>query len=211
MSIADLRREYRNHFLTEQDAATDPLTQFTHWFEEAQRSELLEANAMTLATVSATGEPSARTVLLKGVDDSASCSSPTTRAPRPGTWPRTRAPACCSSGPSSSGRCGSPARSHASRARSVGLFPLAPAREPDRRLGLAAKPRHSESRRAGGELRVADRAVRRRRSCRCRRSGAATASAPERIEFWQGRPSRLHDRLLYTSTATGWTRVRLAP
>ena len=69
MSIADLRREYRNHFLTEQDAAADPLTQFTHWFEEAQRSELLDANAMTLATVSATGEPSARTVLLKGVDD----------------------------------------------------------------------------------------------------------------------------------------------
>ena len=69
MSIADLRREYRNHFLTEQDAAADPLTQFKHWFEAAQRSELLDANAMTLATVSATGEPAARTVLLKGVDD----------------------------------------------------------------------------------------------------------------------------------------------
>ena len=35
--------------------------------------------------------------------------------------------------------------------------------------------------------------------------------APERVEFWQGRPSRLHDRLLYTKTPTGWSRVRLAP
>ncbi len=69
MSIADLRREYRNHVLIETDANANPLIQFTHWFEEAQRAESLEANAMTLATVSASGEPSARIVLLKGVDD----------------------------------------------------------------------------------------------------------------------------------------------
>src|SRR5918993_1895157 len=69
MSIADLRREYRNHVLIETEAAGEPITQFLRWFEEAQRAQLLEANAMTLATASATGEPSARTVLLKGADE----------------------------------------------------------------------------------------------------------------------------------------------
>ena len=118
MSLADLRREYRSHQLTEDKASADPIVQFGQWFDEALSAQSLEANAMTLATVSRRRQPSARTVLLKGVGRSrASCSTPTTRAPRRGTSRRTRARACCSSGPSSSGRCGSPARSAASRAR----------------------------------------------------------------------------------------------
>jgi pyridoxamine 5'-phosphate oxidase len=69
MSIADLRRDYRSHVLVESEATADPLVQFRQWFDEAIRAELLEPNAMTLATVAPDGSPAARIVLLKGLDD----------------------------------------------------------------------------------------------------------------------------------------------
>jgi pyridoxamine 5'-phosphate oxidase len=67
MSIADLRREYTLASLDLPDVATDPIEQFRRWFEEARRAELLEVNAMTLATCTRDGDPSARIVLLKEV------------------------------------------------------------------------------------------------------------------------------------------------
>jgi len=66
-SIADIRKEYRFKTLSEADVAADPFVQFNRWWEEATRSELEEVNAMTLSTATATGKPSARIVLLKGV------------------------------------------------------------------------------------------------------------------------------------------------
>lgn len=68
MSIASLRREYTLASLDIADVAPDPIVQFSHWFDNARRAELLEPNAMTLATSSAAGVPSARIVLLKDVD-----------------------------------------------------------------------------------------------------------------------------------------------
>jgi pyridoxamine 5'-phosphate oxidase len=68
MTIANLRRDYRHSSLDERDVHPDPLVQFTRWFDEARRAEVVEPNAMTLATVSASGQPSARVVLLKEVD-----------------------------------------------------------------------------------------------------------------------------------------------
>lgn len=67
-SIARLRHEYRLFELTESSAATDPFQQFRTWFNEAEAAAVHEANAMALATVSPDGQPSARTVLLKGLD-----------------------------------------------------------------------------------------------------------------------------------------------
>jgi pyridoxamine 5'-phosphate oxidase len=68
MKIADLRTEYMRETLDEADVAPDPLRQFTHWFDEAVKAQVPEPNAMTLATVAADGRPSARIVLLKGFD-----------------------------------------------------------------------------------------------------------------------------------------------
>ena len=68
-SIAELRREYASRALTEAAALDDPIQQFALWFGEALKSELLDTNAMTLATASRDGEPSARIVLLKGFDE----------------------------------------------------------------------------------------------------------------------------------------------
>lgn len=69
LSIADLRREYSLAGLHEDDLAADPFAQFEVWFREAMEAHVYETNAMTLATASRDGRPSARIVLLKGVDD----------------------------------------------------------------------------------------------------------------------------------------------
>ncbi|HPV76366.1 MAG: pyridoxamine 5'-phosphate oxidase [Gemmatimonadetes bacterium] len=67
MSLADLRREYTLASLDLTEVDPDPIVQFMRWFDEARRAEILEPNAMTLATVDADGRPSARVVLLKEV------------------------------------------------------------------------------------------------------------------------------------------------
>ena len=69
MNIADLRRNYSLESLSETDVHSNPLEQFKTWFQETLNSQLVEPNAMTLATASADGRPSARTVLLKGLEN----------------------------------------------------------------------------------------------------------------------------------------------
>lgn len=67
-NIADLRQEYMRESLDEKDVARNPITQFTRWFDEAITAQMPMVNAMTLATATAAGRPSARMVLLKDVD-----------------------------------------------------------------------------------------------------------------------------------------------
>lgn len=67
--LADLRRDYARATLHERDVDPDPVRQFERWFAEAQRAAVVEPNAMTLATADADGRPSARMVLLKGADE----------------------------------------------------------------------------------------------------------------------------------------------
>ena len=66
--ISSLREQYKKGSLSEKDIATHPIEQFEQWFDEAVRSELKEPNAMVLATANAQGIPSARVVLLKALD-----------------------------------------------------------------------------------------------------------------------------------------------
>jgi pyridoxamine 5'-phosphate oxidase len=68
-AIADLRKEYSSETLLENDVESNPIQQFQKWWDQAVSSEILEPNAMTLATSSTDGLPSARIVLLKGVDE----------------------------------------------------------------------------------------------------------------------------------------------
>ena len=68
-TIADLRREYASRALSEDQSDTDPIRQFAAWFEEAASAQILDVNAMTLATTTPGGDPDARIVLLKGFDD----------------------------------------------------------------------------------------------------------------------------------------------
>ncbi|HEX5794617.1 MAG TPA: pyridoxamine 5'-phosphate oxidase family protein, partial [Geminicoccaceae bacterium] len=66
---AAMRRDYAARGLTEEDLLGDPIAQFQSWFEDACRAEVFEPNAMTLATVGGDGQPSARVVLLKGLNE----------------------------------------------------------------------------------------------------------------------------------------------
>jgi len=67
--LASLRQDYRQQSLSETEVSQDPLQQFQIWFQHAQDSEIIEPNAMTLATASPDGKPSARIVLLKGIQE----------------------------------------------------------------------------------------------------------------------------------------------
>jgi pyridoxamine 5'-phosphate oxidase len=68
-SISDIRKDYKLRSLNESEVSADPIVQFTNWWDEAANSEIEEVNAMTLATVTNEGHPSARIVLLKGFDE----------------------------------------------------------------------------------------------------------------------------------------------
>jgi len=63
----DMRKEYMSRGLVESDLDADPIRQFARWFEEAQQAQMIEPNAMALATATADGVPSVRMVLLKGI------------------------------------------------------------------------------------------------------------------------------------------------
>ena len=68
-NIADIRRDYRLHSLNEKDIAVNAIEQFDRWWNDALKSEIIEVNAMTLATATKEGKPSARIVLLKGFNE----------------------------------------------------------------------------------------------------------------------------------------------
>ncbi|HQZ38287.1 MAG TPA: pyridoxamine 5'-phosphate oxidase [Vicinamibacterales bacterium] len=211
MSLADLRREYRNHVLTDHDAAADPIAQFRLWFDEALQAESLEANAMTLATVSPAGDPAARTVLLKGFDDdgfvfftnyeSAKGAALTAR-PRACLlffWRELERQVRITGDVSRVSREES-AEYFGSRPREsqIGAW-VSPQSRPIPHRGVLEENYESlTAQYEGGPVPVPP-------------FWGGYRVAPGLVEFWQGRPSRLHDRLLYTRTPTGWTRVRLAP
>ena len=211
-TLADIRRDYASRALTEQDAHADPIQQFNAWFEEAVTSQLIDVNAMTLATASPTGEPAARIVLLKGADASGFV--------------------FYSNYESAKGR-------HlAANPRACLLLFWAELERQVRITGSVTQTTTEESERyfhsrpfesqIGASVSKQSRAVADRAQLETRYAQLAEKYRdaevplpsnwggyrvrPETIEFWQGRKSRLHDRLLYTRQADGsWTRTRLAP
>ena len=200
------RVQYETAGLDVADVAADPIEQWQRWYDDASsRPACVEPNAMVLATVDADGQPDARYVLVRGVDDARlRRSTPTTRAPKSRqldanprgagvfTWldlhrqVRVRGP-----------------MSSASRRRERRLLRLAAARQPDRRVGVAAERRCSPiaptSTRA---IAAVDARVRGSRRRRARRSGAAGASASTRSS--SGRAARAAST---TASATAATRL----
>jgi len=210
MRIADIRQEYMRAGLAEKDAAADPFQQFDRWFQDALQAELALPNAMTLATATATGRPSARAVLLKGVDAGGFVfyTNYVSRKARElaenpyaalvFTWADLER-----------------------QVRIEGTIEKVSAEESDEyfdsrplgsRLGAWASPQSEvlpdnltlAATLAKIVLRYGNHPPR-------PPHWGGYRVEPQAIEFWQGRKNRLHDRLLYTKQDGGWKIVRLAP
>ncbi len=210
--LTNLRKSYALESLSETDVLPDPLAQFAVWFQEALNSQLIEPNAMTLATATSDGRPSARTVLLKGFGKQGFVFY-TNYESRKGrelvenpqaallfTWLELERQIRIE------GRV-----EKVSPTESLAYFQSRPKGS---QIGAWASPqsRVIESRDVL-ENRVAD---------LVRDYGQAEALplppfwggfrlVPEAIEFWQGRESRLHDRICYTQDGEKWKIARLAP
>jgi pyridoxamine 5'-phosphate oxidase len=210
--------EYDRGALTEAGAATDPLLQFERWFDEARAAALPEPGAMTLATADASGQVSARIVLLRDVSASGFVFY-TNFASRKGREldanPRA---ALCFFWPQLERQVR--IEGTVSRIDDASADAYFAQRPIGSRYGAWASPQ-SEPVAGRAELEGRLAAVMQRFPAPAgppRPAGwGGYCVLPQRIEFWQGRRSRLHDRLLYARAADPadggerWDRVRLAP
>jgi pyridoxamine 5'-phosphate oxidase len=209
--VAAMRQEYMSRRLDERDAVPDPIAQFESWFDDAVKAKLPMVNAMTLATASAERRPAARMVLLKGVDARGFVFYTDYQSRK--------------------------ARELAQNPHAALLFYWIELEREVRIEGAVEKTTLEEtqayfaSRPVGSRLAalasvqssvIADREALERRyaeletvhgeSPPCPPTWGGYRIVPESIEFWQGRPNRLHDRLLYKASRAGaWTIVRLSP
>ncbi len=212
MSLADLRKDYTLSGLSETDLAADPFTQFRVWFDEERAAAGREPNAMTVATASPDGVPSARMVLLKGLDDRGFVFY-TNYDSRKGHdletnprvellfyWPEIERQVRISG-----------VAERVSQEETAEYFHSRPRAS---QIGSLASPQSQvianraelEARFAGIEQSLDGAAV------PVPEGWGGYRVRPETVEFWQGRRSRLHDRLRYRRQPDGsWTVERLAP
>jgi pyridoxamine 5'-phosphate oxidase len=211
--LADMRRDYTRDGLTEADAPADPFALFHRWFSDAVNTEQLpvEPNTMSLATVDAQGRPHCRIVLLKGLDergftfftnyDSAKGEQLAAQPYAAMTffWPTLERQVRVE---------GQVER--VSLVESDAYYQIRPLGS---RIGAWASPQSRkiadraelEALLVQTEQRFLDKAP------HCPEHWGGYRLLPERIEFWQGRASRLHDRLDYRLQDNTWQRQRLAP
>jgi pyridoxamine 5'-phosphate oxidase len=211
MTIADLRREYSLATLDVADVDRDPVVQFQRWFAQATAAELLEPNAMTLATCGADGRPSARIVLLKGVDArgfvfytdyrsrKAADLVQNPRAALVFLWKEIERQVRIEGGVTRIETTESEAyfrtrplgsRLSASASRQSAVIPD--------RASLDAAVQTVRARFPDGDVPLPD-------------DWGGYRLAPSLLEFWQGRPDRLHDRIRYRRDGGAWLVERLSP
>jgi pyridoxamine 5'-phosphate oxidase len=209
--LAALRRNYTRGSLEPQDLHPDPVEQFRRWLDEAQHTpELPEPNAMILATVGAAGQPSARAVLLKGLDargfifytnyESRKAQELTAnpKAALVFNWlaleRQVRVEGSVSRLPRAESEAYHRTRPHGSQ---LGEWVSPQSRVIDSREVLEAHLAEFEAK-FPGEVPLPD-------------FWGGFVVAPHLLEFWQGRPNRLHDRFRYRREAAAWRLERLAP
>ena len=210
MDLAELRQDYVRESLTERDVDPNPIAQFEKWFDQALNAAMIEPNAMTLATSTLDGHPSARIVLLKRFDDTGFVFF---------TDYRSRKGAELAANPNVS-LCfwwdalqrqvritGTVAR--VTREESDAYFRTRPHGS---RIGAHAS--HQSAPLAKRE--ILENEVKRLEQefpsdVPLPEHWGGYRVAPDSIEFWQGRPSRLHDRIVYTRDGSAWAVGRLSP
>ncbi len=209
--LASLRAEYQLAGLDESDLAPDPYAMFREWFEVVRTAGVLEPNAMVLSTAAADGQPSARTVLLKGLTDDGFVfftNYESRKARELGANPRcsllfgwyqlqrqVRVEGLATRIPRADTEAYFASRPRDSQ---LGAWASAQSAVVGSRAELEAAYAEAEQRYAGTDIPAPP-------------HWGGYLVTPERVEFWQGRRSRMHDRLAYRREASGWTTERLAP
>jgi pyridoxamine 5'-phosphate oxidase len=211
MSIADLRREYARARLDEAHVRPDPIAEFDHWFSQAREAEVLEPNAMALATATREGAPSVRLVLLKGYDSRGFVFF---------TDYRSRKGMELEQNPQAAlvfywGELERQVRiegrvEHTTPQESESYFRTRPRGS---RLGawvshqsrvIPSRDQLEHGLRSVNALYPAD-------DIPLPPHWGGYRLRPEKIEFWQGREDRLHDRIRYVRDGDGWRIERLSP
>ncbi len=211
MPLADLRKDYALAGLLEKDLAKDPFRQFEKWFQEAEGAKVTEPNAATLATATREGRPSARTVLLKGLDGRGFVfysnyesrkgreleANP--RATMVFPWIALERQVIVEGTVTKVAREEAEAYFHSRpQASQLGAWASAQSSVIAGRKELEDGFKAMEKKFAGQPVPLPP-------------HWGGWRLAPETVEFWQGRRSRLHDRLRYRRATDGWTVERLAP
>lgn len=210
--IAHLRKEYTKASLDINSVNQNPLLQFGKWFDEALLSNALEPSAMTLATISETGKPSARIVLLKGVSNDRFYFYTNYQSQKGRELENNPACALTFFWPELE-----------RQVRVSGFAGRATAQESDEYF--QSRPRGSQigAWASPQSIVIKDRSIieARAKELEEKFKGENVLPRPKQwggymvtpfeIEFWQGRPSRLHDRILYTLIESKWQINRLAP
>lgn len=210
MSVSNIRKSYEKGTLDEADLRSDPLELFQTWLDEALATDMREPTAMTLATV-LDGRPSARMVLLKGVNEQgfrfytnyeSRKGHELTQNPYAALvlyWDalerQVRVEGRVSKLPREVSEAYFKSRPYGSQ---IGALASNQSEVLDKRETLEKRMERLKETYAEGEVPLPE-------------TWGGYVLAPDALEFWQGRPSRLHDRLKYIKEASGWRVVRLSP
>lgn len=211
--LADMRRDYTRDGLSEAQAPAEPFALFRQWFEDAVKTEQppVEANAMTLATVDAEGRPHCRVLLLKALDDQGFTFFTNYQSAKGQHLLANGYAAMTFFWPALERQVRIEGRAaKVTPAESDAYYQVRPLGS---RLGAWASPQSQviEGRETLEQLLKATQERFSDSAPHCPEHWGGYRLVPDRMEFWQGRPSRLHDRLNYRVADGQWHRERLAP